>query len=202
MIDPTKITDYNRSDRDLEEFALFCVMVAGKDAIRTASVLGKLIITADHLNMSPFEYLRDLGDGMRNTLVVHRVGQYNRIEKAFKGLLALPSLRDATLEDLLNIHGIGPKTARFFILHSRENAKVAVLDTHILKWMSRFFNDCPTVTPPAKHYYYWENAAMAMMNSEFPGMSYAQADLLIWMSMSGRLSDEYLYVNRDTVMES
>lgn len=28
------------------------------------------------------------------------------------------------------------KTSRFFLLHSRENIKVAVLDTHIIKWLS------------------------------------------------------------------
>ena len=44
-------------------------------------------------------------------------------------------LRTCTREDLMDVYGVGPKTARFFLLHTREFCDEVVLDTHILRWM-------------------------------------------------------------------
>jgi thermostable 8-oxoguanine DNA glycosylase len=67
-------------------------------------------------------------------LRIVRAGQYARIAAAFRGVLSL-NLRTCTVADLEAVHGIGPKTARMFLLHSRPAQRVAVLDTHILAWL-------------------------------------------------------------------
>ena len=47
MIDPNKITDYKRNDRDLQEFLFFCIAVAGKRAAPTARKVQNL---TDHIS--------------------------------------------------------------------------------------------------------------------------------------------------------
>jgi len=44
-------------------------------------------------------------------------------------------LATCSVSDLEKIRGIGPKTARMFVLCARPNQKLAVLDTHILSFM-------------------------------------------------------------------
>ena len=52
------------------------------------------------------------------------------------------------------IYGIGRKTSRGFILHTRPNAQCAVLDTHILKFLNeQGAPDVPKSTPPSKSEY-------------------------------------------------
>ena len=50
--------------------------------------------------------------------------------------------------------------------------------------------DVPTSTPPVREYSKWENIAIKLMKSFYKGISLAEADLLIWTQMSGRLNDE------------
>ena len=47
MIDPNKITDYKRNDRDLQEFLFFCIAVAGKRSAPTARKVQNL---TDHIS--------------------------------------------------------------------------------------------------------------------------------------------------------
>jgi len=189
VIDPKNITDFNRTDNQLEMFWLFCISVAGKNSDTTSKLLSLMFYAHQD---SPFDYLRDLGQtGIHNMLVVNRSGQYLRISKAFTQSLDL-NLRTCTLEDLLSIHGVGPKTARFFLLHSRADCQHAVLDTHILKWMKDHGIDhAPDTTPQnQKIYIEYEKLFRMLAHSYFPGLSLAQADLLIWTQQSGRLNEE------------
>ena len=62
-IDPYKITDYHRSDKDLELFLLFCIVVAGKTAYIQADKLDQFLISIrDRLmmpdNISPFQIIK------------------------------------------------------------------------------------------------------------------------------------------------
>ena len=189
VIDPKNITDFNRTDNQLEMFWLFCIAVAGKNSDTTSKLLSLMFYARQD---SPFDYLRDLGQtGIHNMLVVNRSGQYRRISKAFTQSLDL-DLRTCTLEDLLSIYGVGPKTARFFLLHSREDCQHAVLDTHILKWMKDHgIDNAPDTTPQNKKTYIeYENMFYLLVQHYFPGLSLAQADLLIWTQQSGRLNEE------------
>jgi 3-methyladenine DNA glycosylase/8-oxoguanine DNA glycosylase len=192
QINPTKITNFERSDAELQAFWLFCIFVAGKNADRAGRCVGKLLShsQAQYPN-TPFSYLASLGEtGIHNVLVCHRVGQYARITRAILESLSL-DLRDASAEELQGVFGVGPKTARFFILHSRRSVNVAVLDTHILRWMREHgIEDAPKSTPPRAKYAHFESLFLCLANVYFPHLSTAEVDLLIWCQYSGRFDGE------------
>ncbi|NBW99491.1 hypothetical protein EBR03_07970 [bacterium] len=161
MITPTNITNYNRTQAELEEFLMFAILVAGKTAKVQAEKLEKFLRLGFFLNKSPFEFLEWIDvDAQRvdYTLDEHmkhaKLGQYNRLEKAFRGILKFKGKLDSvTIEELESVDGIGPKTARFFLLHSRPDQKVAALDTHILKFLAMKGYKVPKATPSNKKKY-------------------------------------------------
>jgi thermostable 8-oxoguanine DNA glycosylase len=189
QIEPTKITNFNRTDAELQAFWIFGCVVAGKNSDYAARVMSRLL---SKCNTTPFEYLRELGEiGIRNALVASKSGNYTRITRFIMESMDL-DLRTATLDQLLAVHGIGNKTARFFLLHTRPNIEVAVLDVHILKYMKE--KGCtlaPTQTPTSsKLYAELEKAFLYHAKLDFPCMSIADIDLLLWMRYSGRLEND------------
>ena len=195
-IEPTQVTNYNRTDDELQTFWIYSIVVAGKPSDWASRVVTKFLKNRKH--MTPFRYIDHIGYGLRNTLVANRVGQYNRITLALEQSLNL-DLRTCTVADLESIYGVGAKTARFFLLHTRKDVECAVLDTHILSWMRTFGIDTPKATPSGESEKYadLEAIALRLMKAEFPGMSIADADLLIWSMMSGRVSDEEVFDMRN-----
>jgi len=189
VVIPTEITNYNRTDYELEVFWLFCILVAGKNSDTTSRVLARFLSRLPQ-GQTPFEGIRELGeDRLHNLLVSHRVGQYNRITKAIWQSLDL-DLRNCTRDDLMNIYGVSHKTSRFFLLHSREFCDEIVLDTHILRWMREKcgVEDAPDNTPQnTEKYIALAGLCKYLMKIHYPGMSLATVDLLIWTQMSGRL---------------
>lgn len=188
MINPKLITNFSRTDKELQAFWLFCVCVAGKNSDQTARVIGRLLARIG--DKTPFEYLSEMGEvGIHNLLVANRVGQYSRIVKAFVQSLSL-DLRECTLEDLLAVYGVGNKTARFFLLHSRPNQKYAGLDTHVLAWLRSVEVEAPAQTPTSpKKYLELEKTFLALRSMHFPLMNDSEADLFIWAKMSNRLEE-------------
>lgn len=187
VIDPKKITNYDRTDYELELFWLFCLFVAGKNSDVASNKLSQLLSNITPWQ-TPFEYLKELD--VFNTLVSIKSGQYNRLSRAISESLTL-DLRNCDLEDLTKIHGVGPKTARFFLLHTRPSCNYAVLDTHILTWIRNHpeYNFAPKDTPQnTTEYEKWSHIAIELMNQAYPGMTLADIDLLIWTEISGRLS--------------
>ena len=188
MIDPLNVTDYARGQEDLEQFWIFCILVAGKNADQTAGKVAKLLAEKPG-GQTPLEYLKSLGASLRSALVACRTGQYGRIARALAESFDI-DLRSAPVDALERVHGVGPKTARFFVLHTRSNARVAVLDTHILKWLQgRKVKNVPQHTPGSrKQYLELESRTIRIMKRTFPTMTLAQADLHIWATVSGRLA--------------
>ena len=110
-----------------------------------------------------------------------KLGQYDRLEKAFKGIIQFKNrLKSVTIEELESVYGIGSKTSRFFILHSRPDQQIAVLDTHILKWMYSQGYDVPKATPRKELYGKIEKDFLteAWKREKTP----AEFDLEIWKS--------------------
>lgn len=187
-IDPKNITKFDRSQEELEFFWLFCILVAGKNADWASLKLLDLFRNKPE-DQTPFEFLKTHLTDLNNILVANKVGQYRRVQMAITQSLEV-DLRTASVAELMEIHGVGPKTARFFILHTRANAECAVLDTHILKWMRSLVDpifEVPASTPPINKYQTLEFVAIKLMKTHFPNISLAEADLLIWTKMSGRL---------------
>lgn len=177
---PSEITNFNRTDRELQAFWLFCLMVAGKNAEQTAKKLAKMVEGMPE-DKNPFDLIKNYE--IHNWLVSHRVGQYGRLEQAIRQSLNL-DLRNATLDELMSIHGVGPKTARFFILHSRKDCNVAVLDTHILAWMKAYgVANVPDSTPSGVKYLELEKRFLEICRVMFTDVPIANVDLAIWKSM-------------------
>ena len=193
QIDPKNITDFNRSTDELQAFWLFCMFVAGKNSDWASRCLKKLVDTADKGTFEGiFKHFKSIGEvGVHNALVANKVGQYTRLTKGIMQSLDL-DLRTCSLEDLLKIHGVGNKTARFFLLHTRRNGDYAVLDTHILAWMrDHGVENAPKSTPTnLKVYEELQNRYRMLSRLHYPHLSNAQIDLLIWTKQSGRLDDD------------
>jgi thermostable 8-oxoguanine DNA glycosylase len=83
--------------------------------------------------------------------------------------------------DLEKIHGIGPKTARFWILWTRPDARYAALDVHILRWMRERGHKAPKQTPSApKTYARLEKAFLAEADKR--GLTPRELDFKIWQA--------------------
>lgn len=194
MIDVTNIKNYERTTEELQVFWLFCIFVAGRHADFAASVLEKFLRRKPE-DMTPFAWLAEKveNNALHNSLVANRVGQYYRIERAIAESLSL-DLATATVDELQQVFGVGPKTARMFVLYTRRDARVAVLDVHILRWLRdhKGYKNFPQSTPQTRtQYENIESIFLALAEAQFPGMSIADVDLLLWSRMSGRLEEDY-----------
>ena len=182
MITPTSITNYNRTEEELEEFLMFAILVAGKGAEMQAKKLDEFLKRSMWEQIGkPFAHLEFLIKN--NWLEIHmkefKLGQYKRIGNAFKEILKFKGrLKSVTIEELESVPGIGSKTARFFILHSRPNQRVAVLDTHILKYLKNMGHNVPKATPTKIKYKAIEQLFIQIADSM--KMSIADLDLHIW----------------------
>jgi len=185
MITPTTITNYNRTEVELEEFLMFAILVAGKGAEQQARKLDEFLKRCMYPQIGkPFAHIEYLAKNnwLELQMKEFKLGQYKRIGHAFKEILKFKGkLKTVTIEELESISGIGSKTARFFILHSRPDANVAVLDTHILKWMNeQGYKNIPKATPPKKKYA--EIEKLFLQEAIRHQMTPADLDLTIWKS--------------------
>jgi thermostable 8-oxoguanine DNA glycosylase len=201
MITPTQITKFDRTDTELQSFWLFGAFCAGKNSDYAAACLAKLLNKIG--DKTPFEYLRDLGEtNIHNALVAARIGQYSRLTRFIMESLDL-DLRTATLSDLTGVFGIGPKTARFFLVHSRSDASHAILDTHILKYLREKSDSIvETQTPTTKkRYEELEKMFLFFVYFDFPHMTVADIDLMLWMKYSGRLQEDLFSQEIDKMVD-
>jgi thermostable 8-oxoguanine DNA glycosylase len=184
MVDPYHITNFERSQEELEEFLLFCTFAANKPSLRAAFNTERFLELKLEKE-TPLSYTYDLlRSGYLLPMLEHRkIGPY---EQNFRRLAELamgvagPTVYDMTVESLEGVYGIGPKTARFFILHSRPEQEYAVLDTHILKYLRAIgYTQVPRQTPQNPAFYRaLENAFIR--DAKEVGRSVAEHDLEVW----------------------
>ena len=197
MINPEAITNYNLTDRELEEHILFWVCAAGKNGRTAARCLEVFLTMIMYNNMSPFEAIKDryaydnksfnIKDENYKTIPdfmkMAGIGCYNQKSRTFVELaFSNIDLKTCSARDLEKIYGIGMKTSRCFILHSRKNARYAGLDTHVLKFLRRMGHNVPKSTPIGKKYLELE---VTFLN--YADMVYktpAEFDLDIWNQYS------------------
>lgn len=192
MIDPANITNFNRSDSELEEMILFAILVAGKNARTQAKKLQEFL-GEDVSN--PFKFISNLisSGTLRTKMIEHGLGKYSLLENSFKYLtenFSGSELRNVSSQELLDVPGIGLKTVNFFFLHCRENHDLCVLDTHILAWMKdNGIQDVPSVSPNNRELYNkFSDIFKDLVKIHMPTLSLAEADLAIWREYSSRRS--------------
>ena len=185
MVDPKNITNYEASDYELQEVMLFWICAAGKNGTTAARCLDNLLNEINPQRELPFRVLRRLTiETISFLLKKHGIGCYNQKARTIFDLVQRdPNLRSCDPSLLETIWGIGLKTSRCFILHSRPGAKIAGLDTHVLKFLGTKGFDVPKSTPTnKKKYMELEQAFIEIAEKE--GKTPAALDLEIWNTYS------------------
>jgi len=200
MVNPYNITNFNRSKSELEEFLLFCIVVAGKTAYIQANKLQEFLSSVtERLSMpqdsSPFQVLKKADEHgiLLEEIQKAKLGQYKKIHAAFEYLTNFHIDLSMTWPYFLEkIPGVGKKTSRFFLLHSDTNWKnrIAILDTHILKFIKENIdNRAPKSTPTIKvTYKYWED--LFLYWCECNNKNVADFDLEVWKSYAKKDKNE------------
>lgn len=169
--------------RELQLKLLYSVIVAGKSAKFAEAVIEKLF---SHSKMPPFLVLKDWDNNeiLEIKLRSARTGNYGKTTKCLRQLInSNLNLSTCTPEDLEDIHGIGPKTARFFILWTRSDANYAALDVHILRWLRSLGHKAPKQTPSGKKYKELED--VFLKEAKERNLTPGQLDHIIWKQGSG-----------------
>ena len=187
MIDAKNVTNFKLNKYQLEEVILFWVCAAGKNGVTAARCLDNLLQSWKKrtqvltLRPTPFQIVKhiDLVADLPLEMKKVGIGCYNNKSKTFLALAnSNLNLKTCSVGDLEAIPGIGHKTARCFLIHSRENQKYAGLDTHILKFLRDKGHKVPKSTPSGKKYKELEQIFLKYVESS--GKSVAELDLSIW----------------------
>jgi thermostable 8-oxoguanine DNA glycosylase len=192
MINPYQITNYQRSTAELEEFLLFCIVVAGKTAYIQARKLNEFLTSVNKRlmmpeNINPFQSLKSAEQHgiLFEEIKKAKLGQYKKIYSGFKFITQTDyNLSKMTPQILEKIPGVGMKTSRFFLLHSDTfyKDKIAILDTHILKFIKENIDDkAPKSTPVIPlTYRFWEDMFLSWCREN--NKNVADFDLEVWKS--------------------
>jgi thermostable 8-oxoguanine DNA glycosylase len=187
LVDPENITRFDLRDWELELVLLFWVCAAGKNARVAAGNLDRLLCRGRDLfgAEGPFFIIQNYGANLPEALRNHGIGCYNNksrtmLELASSGL----DLKSCSVSDLEEVRGIGPKTARCFLMHSRRGVRHAGLDTHCLKYLRERGVDVPKSTPTGRRYLELESIFLDMADES--GMTVAEFDLEIWRKYSSK----------------
>jgi len=188
MINPAEVTNYNRTQSELQEFILFCINVAGKKSSIEAPKLEVFIERAKDITKetSPFNCIKKLIQLGRLQEIMHwaKLSPYKQRYNSYVDAVKLGDLQKVTLNRLLQVPGIGLKTARFFLSHSREDFDEPMLDTHILRFLrDNGYANAPKSTPSNIGVYnYYAN--IFKMFARVSGKSVTDLDLEIWKQYS------------------
>ena len=191
-IDPYNITNFNRTEEELQLFLLFCIVVAGKTAYIQAEKLEQFLDSVNERLMMPerVKPFQTIISAEQHGILMQEIqkaklGQYKKIYAGFKYISENKFDLDRVTPELLElIPGVGMKSSRFFLLHSDINWQkyIAILDTHILKFIrENIDNRAPKSTPTIKvTYKYWEDVFLHWCEEN--NKNIADFDLEIWKS--------------------
>ena len=188
-VDPNNITNYDQTEHELQATLIFWILVAGKNAASTRKSLLKLHDLLPSKRSLPcvriLRYSSEKGEpALAGLMRSCGFGQFNQKARYLTELSRQVCEEDldlfsCTLTDLMALPGVGPKTARAFLLHSRPKQRVAVLDTHVLKFLAEEGYSVPKTTPVGKRYDELEKVWLDICDER--GWDLAEADLRIWM---------------------
>lgn len=144
MINPKEVTNFNRTQSELEEFAIYSILVANNNSDVIAPRLDRFL-QSNPTSFTPLNYIfysfneESLKTSFRNL----GIGKYGQKANGVNNLVEQHiyenlNLSKADTNRLEMVRWIGMKTSRFFVLHSRYGARCAAIDTHILKGLRHY----------------------------------------------------------------
>ena len=187
-IDRDNLINYNRSTKELQQFILFSIAVAGHNAENTAKGINKFIeVLPTYLfasnTVTPFTSIRKMDPfELTKRIKESGLGCYTSRALAFHNI-AWSNFRLGTIstDKLETVPYIGMKTSRFFVSFSRRDAQCAILDVHILRWLKSKGVDVPKNTPSSKKTYLRiENEFLKLKPNN---KTVAEFDFEIWQNM-------------------
>ncbi len=193
MVDPTSCTVYDLEHPQLEEFLFFAVCVAGKKALTIAKALDRVLTEAHDLaglsDFQPFKAVLPYSQPKLQALLKKNgIGCHELKSECMYALCRSGfDLKTVPVAELEKVRGIGSKTARFFVLHTRKDVEIAALDTHMLSYMRDLgLKGVPATTPPkqSKKYYEWQTTFIEL--AARAQMTIADFDLSIWKAYSSK----------------
>jgi len=179
-IDPDNVTCFNLDKEGLELQILFWIFAAGKNGHTAARCLNNILSEHSKLTglISPLLILKRI-DNLGSELKKFGVGCYNNKSKAILDLISKNlDLSTCSIEDLENVWGLGPKSVRCFMIHTRKNQNIAGLDRHVLRYLGELGYKVPKSTPNKKQYLEIEKIFIDLAKSM--GKSISELDLEIW----------------------
>jgi len=188
FLEKASVGDPNLSIDNAQWWLLFAILVANKGAEITEKKLVALLEMVKY--GSPFHRIRGIAiipGGLDYALRKVKTGQYKRVEKALcyvadprhkSGFPEDP--RTVTLEQLLAVPGIGPKTAKWYYQLLHPAAYVAALDTHVLKFLrDQGIPNVPKNTPPEGPTYKRLEAEFILLCTR-TGLTPRDLDFFVW----------------------
>lgn len=174
------MTDEYQEKWVLQYKLIYSCIVAGKSAKFAETVMDKLF---PETNTLPFDLILTWGKHgvLLDILKEARTGNYTKLGHCLSQIIQLDPAT-CTIEDLEAIRGIGPKTSRFFMLWTRENAQYAALDTHVLKFLRELGYNAPKSTPTGKKYRELEKVFLE--EAARRGKTPRELDAEVWNSYS------------------
>ncbi len=168
---------------ELEERLIYAVIVAGKAASFADKATEALYKLLD--GPTPLLYLAKLHYAdIENLCRAARTGAYRKIARSLHELSRNhPDLVNCLPEGLEKYYGIGMKTSRFFIVWTRPEARYAVLDTHILRWMRQRGVWTPDRSPRYRNTYE-RLESIFIKHADSLGLTPRQLDWKIWSENS------------------
>ena len=196
MIDPKKVTDYNRNEWQLQEFLIYCVCVAGKKSeIESPKVRKFCLDPRFGFHLKPFDLIKKLlgvssveEDGLMQHLKKYKIAPYQQRYNSLKDIVTLlpDNLSEVTLDQLQEVRGISTKTSRFFLTHSRADFDEPILDTHILRFLRDQGHDQVPESTPQNPKVYAKVATLFKAIANARKQSVTDLDLQIWTEYSYR----------------
>jgi endonuclease III len=184
MINPDRITKFHQTVPELEEVLLFWIAVAGKTAVVIAKRIEAVLAELDKRypgNETPFAKIRAVPlEELTELLRTSGVGCFKSKARSMKEVAGSNiDLQTCTVDELEAFHGIGPKTARCFLIHSRPDVRYAGLDTHVMKWLHHY-RCVPEHLFPTSSARYRDIEQVFLSIADRANLTPAKLDLVIW----------------------
>jgi len=179
-LNPDNITRFDYTRDELELNILFWIFAAGKNGHTAARCLSNLLDywSSKSNKTRPFEIIDNI-EFLPLELKKFGVGCFNNKAKTIKSLIDKKlDLKECSLQDLESVWGLGPKSVRCFLIHTRENQKYAGLDRHVLRYLRNLGYDVPDHTPNRMQYSRIEK--IFLDHAEKSGKTISELDLEIW----------------------